>query len=83
MRFCNGIFAVPKDGARDRMVLDARPPNMLEDATCPWINSLASVSQLEHVFLQKRVRSSGCSLRIFGSSTTPFSFQCRGRGGML
>ena len=52
MRFRNGIFAVPKDGSRDRMVLDARPPNMLEDATCSWINSLASVSQLDHVFLR-------------------------------
>ena len=53
MRFRNGLFAVPKDGTRDRMVLDARPPNMLEDAASPWINTLASVSQLEHVFLEE------------------------------
>lgn len=52
MRFRNGLFAVPKDGERGRMVLDARPLNLLEDAACPWINTLASVSQLEHVFLK-------------------------------
>ena len=52
MKFRNGLFAIPKDGARDRMVLDARPPNMLEDPSCPWIRTLASVSQLNHLFME-------------------------------
>ncbi len=52
MKFRNGLFAIPKDGARDRMVLDARPPNMLEDPSCPWIRTLASVSQLNHLFMK-------------------------------
>lgn len=47
----NGAFAVPKDGSRDRMVLDARPPNLLEQAERRWIRSLGSVSQLQHFFL--------------------------------
>ena len=47
----NGAFAVPKDGARDRMVLDARPPNLLEEAERRWIKSLGSVSQLLHFFI--------------------------------
>lgn len=53
MRLRNGLFAVPKDGERDRMVLDARPPNLLEDASCPWINTLASVAQLAGAHLHQ------------------------------
>eukprot|EP00435_Cladocopium_sp_Y103_P071851 s87_g38.t1 len=37
--FLNGMFAVPKDSERDRMVLDARPPNALEDNSDPWLGS--------------------------------------------
>ena len=67
MRFRNGLFAVPKDGERDRMVLDARPPNLLEDAACPWINTLASVSQLEHVFLREEEE-----MRLFAEDLREF-----------
>ena len=49
--FSNGAFAVPKDQSRDRMVLDARPPNVLERAERRWIRSLGSVSQLYFAFL--------------------------------
>ena len=35
MRFRNGMFSIPKDQNKDRMVLDARPPNMLEDPAVP------------------------------------------------
>ena len=51
--FLNGVFCVPKDGARDRMVLDARPPNGLERAEDRWIRSLASTHQLLHFFLEE------------------------------
>ena len=50
--FLNGMFAVPKDSERDRMVLDARPPNLLEDNSDPWLGSLGSLCQLNHFFLE-------------------------------
>ncbi|CAL1137652.1 unnamed protein product [Cladocopium goreaui] len=51
--FQNGVFAIPKDEQRDRMVLDARPPNALEQSEQRWIKSLAGLHQLHHFFLQK------------------------------
>ena len=47
-----GVFAVAKDGDRDRMVLDARPGNAYEDPENPWVRSLAAVEQLRYVFLE-------------------------------
>ncbi|CAE7842292.1 unnamed protein product, partial [Symbiodinium sp. KB8] len=47
----NGLFCVPKDEARDRLVLDARVPNLGEGGLDPWIQSLASLEQLQHVHL--------------------------------
>ena len=67
MRFRNGLFAIPKDGSRDRMVLDARPPNMLEDPECPWIRTLASVSQLLHLFIEDQEE-----LRLFAEDLREF-----------
>lgn len=53
MAYRNGMFSIPKDAAKDRMVLDARPPNVLEDGKDSlWIHSLGSVSQFSHFFLQ-------------------------------
>ena len=48
--YLNGVFAVPKDQEKDRMVLDARPPNGLEQPENRWIRSLASTQQLQHFF---------------------------------
>ena len=48
--YLNGVFTVPKDQERDRMVLDARPPNGLEESETRWIRSLASTQQLQHFF---------------------------------
>ena len=50
--YLNGVFCVPKDQDRDRMVLDARPPNGLEKPENRWIRSLASTQQLQHFFTQ-------------------------------
>ena len=50
----NGMFSIPKDAHRDMMVLDARPPNALEDGKdSSWIQSLGSVSQFNHWFLRE------------------------------
>ena len=48
---CGG-FGIPKDARRDRLVLDARPPNTLEASEKRWIKSLGSAAQLQHIFLQ-------------------------------
>ena len=54
MPFRNGMFSIPKDAERDRMVLDARPPNALEDGKdSDWIQSLGSISQFLHWFLEE------------------------------
>lgn len=46
-----GAFSVPKDGSRDRLILDARAPNQMEVAEDRWIRSLGSVQQFGHFFL--------------------------------
>ena len=38
--------SVPKDGARDRMVLDGRPANMADEAQHSWSQAMASSSSL-------------------------------------
>ena len=48
-----GAFSVPKDGSRDRLILDARAPNQMEVAEDRWIRSLGSVQQFGHFFLEK------------------------------
>ena len=50
--FENGLFSIPKDAEKDRMVLDARRPNFREEAEKRWIQTLGSVGQLLHVFLE-------------------------------
>ena len=49
--FENGLFSIPKDAEKDRMVLDARRPNSRETAEKRWIQTLGAVGQLLHVFL--------------------------------
>ena len=63
----NGAFAIPKDGERDRMILDARGPNLLEVAEARWIKSLASTQQLQHCFL-----ADGERLQIFAEDLREF-----------
>eukprot|EP00438_Fugacium_kawagutii_P024864 Skav221765 [mRNA] locus=scaffold490:280304:287109:+ [translate_table: standard] len=49
----NGMFALPKDHERDRLIIDARPANRCESSEDRWVKSLGSVHQLLHVFLQE------------------------------
>ncbi|CAE7224208.1 Ap1g1 [Symbiodinium sp. CCMP2456] len=51
-RVLNGLFAIPKDLQRDRMVLDARAPNQAEAVTQPWLRSMASLEQLQWLELK-------------------------------
>ena len=45
------MFSVPKDRERDRMVLDARVPNLAAGGSDPWIQSLGSLEQLQHIYI--------------------------------
>ena len=47
-----GLFCVAKDGSRDRLVLDARPANQLEDFPGRWVHTLASASCLSGLVLK-------------------------------
>ncbi|CAE7225139.1 unnamed protein product [Symbiodinium sp. CCMP2592] len=48
-----GLFAVAKDGERDRLVLDARPANELENFPGRWVHSLASAACLSGIVLRQ------------------------------
>lgn len=47
----NGVFCLPKDQTKDRLILDARCPNAVESAEKRWVYSLGSAAQLGHLFL--------------------------------
>ena len=40
--FVSGLFAVGKDMERDRLILDGRPPNLLEPGQAKWVQTMAS-----------------------------------------
>ena len=65
--FLSGLFSVPKDLTRDRMVLDGRPPNVLEDHSNLWCGAMASPSALNSIYIEddKVLLSSGEDLRDF------------------
>jgi hypothetical protein len=47
----SGLFAVPKDLDRDRLILDARPPNSFETVLSQWTSSMATASSLSGIEL--------------------------------
>ena len=49
----NGMFCLPKDQHRDRMILDARRPNAVEASERRWVYSLGSTCQLNHIHLKE------------------------------
>ena len=50
--FANGLFGIPKDQTRDRMILDARRPNSVEDSERRWIYSLGSLAQFQFFYVE-------------------------------
>ena len=42
----NGLFSVPKDAERDRMVLDGRPANMVDRGQHKWCQAMVSAAAL-------------------------------------
>ena len=49
--YATGLFSVTKDLERDRLILDCRPANVLEDAPNMWTSTLASPASLLQVIL--------------------------------
>lgn len=67
LRFASGVFSVVKSLTKDRLIMDARPSNLLEIPMEKWILSLASAESLTKLFIppQHSLRSSGNDLRDF------------------
>ena len=51
MQFANGLFAVIKDALKDRLILDARVPNLYERALTFWTYTMASIYPLLNYYL--------------------------------
>lgn len=86
--YLNGVFTVPKDEQKDRMVLDARPPNGLERTEERWIRSLASTQQLQHYFVEEHetvylfaedLREFYHSFKVTGQRLRRNALECRVR----
>ena len=65
--FGNGLFAVTKDLTKDRLVLDARPANLLEQPPGRWIGTLAGGEALVKLQLREGevLKCSGSDLRDY------------------
>ena len=66
-RFASGLFSVVKSMEKDRLILDARPSNLLEVPEQRWIRSMAAGEGLTQVLLPAGhvIRSSGNDIRDF------------------
>ena len=47
----SGMFSVVKDQLRDRLILDGRPANMLDQGQSKWCKGMASASSITNIFL--------------------------------
>ena len=68
-RFAAGAFAVVKDLSKDRLILDARPGNCLEETLDHWIRSLSSAESLTRILLPP-----GTELRVSGNDLRDFYY---------
>ena len=65
--FGSGLFSVPKDLTRDRLILDSRGANILESPPERWIRSLGSCESLTKIVLEphQQLAASANDLRDF------------------
>ena len=68
----SGLFSVPKDLVKDRLILDARPPNTAEDILSSWTKTMSSASTLAGIELNDRE-----SLIMSGRDVRDFFYQFR------
>ena len=66
-RFTSGLFSVPKDIDRDRLILDGRPANMKDRQQTKWCKAMASAATLAQLHIEddKVLLCSGEDLRDF------------------
>lgn len=62
-----GAFALTKDKDLDRLILDARPPNALEDTLTDWVQTLGAVPPLLQLEVPpgRELRFSGTDLKDY------------------
>ncbi len=70
--FVSGLFAVGKNEEKDRLILDARPPNKLEAPKGKWCSSMASGSCLCDLVLKP-----GHTMLASGLDLTDYFYQFR------
>eukprot|EP00438_Fugacium_kawagutii_P014015 Skav204090 [mRNA] locus=scaffold3129:371114:378324:+ [translate_table: standard] len=65
--FLCGAFCLVKDEKKDRLILDARPPNMLEETLRSWSKTLGSISAVLQLELlpDHKLSMSGTDLRDY------------------
>ena len=75
-----GAFSLVKDVSKDRLIVDARPPNELEETLREWCSTLGSIGALAQIELQHNHHMffSGTDLR----DTIVFALQGREISGM-
>lgn len=64
-----GAFALTKDISKDRLIIDARGPNLLEHTYSDWVKTLGSVSSLLQIELQP-----GCNLYLSGTDLRDYYY---------
>ena len=66
-KLCCGAFALLKDSSKDRLIVDARPANMVEPTLTSWCKTLSAVSALLQLELHPshHLYMSGTDLRDF------------------
>lgn len=67
--FLCGAFCLVKDEKKDRLILDARPPNMLEETLCSWTKTLGSVNAILQIELEP-----GCNLSMSGTDLRDYYY---------
>ena len=75
----SGLFAVPKDLEKDRLILDARPPNTAEPVLSTWTSTMSSATALCGLELEpeQTLLMSGRDIRDFFYQFTVSKQRCR------
>ena len=71
-KFTSGLFAVPKDLSRDRLIMDSRPPNATETGLNHWTQCAANGFNVTHLELEPHQH-----LSLSGQDVKDFYYQFR------
>ena len=64
-----GVFSIMKDQDKDRMIVDARPPNQAEATLSFWTSTLGTVEALEQIELDP-----SCNLELSGTDLCDYYY---------